>query len=364
MDKPLDHFLLDFLKSPGAVDQVAVAGSVASLHASGRLSSRERVIADDILRMMTKAIEVKVREQLSEHLKYSSLVPHDVALALARDVETVSLPILAYSDVLTEDDLIAIVRGKSPTRQAAIAGRRIVTGAVSDALVRDGDRNAVLTLVGNQGADIRDNSFGTVVDRFGRDGEMGAALVRRPKLPVSAASRLVTLVSDSLKQELLSRHKVSAETVQAAVKQGGEGSILSLVEPIGHIDEVVDAVRRFHRENKLTPTLLIRALCMGQLDFFEIGLSIRAGQPIDATRRQMIDIKQFPTLYRRAGLPQALLGTYLQILDLLAPEIDQAALLPSDVRRTTGRLTDRPDFDARDLEQLLAALQSRATQVA
>jgi len=360
MDKPLDHYLLDFLKSPGAVDQAAVAGSVASLHASGRLSQRERVIADDILRLMTKAIEVRVREQLSEHLKYSTLVPRDVAVALARDVESVALPILSYSDVLTDDDLIAIVRGKSPARQAAIAGRRLVTGAVSDALVRDGDRNAVLTLVGNQGADIRDNAFGAVLDRFGRDGDFGAALVRRPKLPVAVAGRLVSLVTDGLKQELISRHKISPDMAQAAVKQGGEGSILSLVEPIGSIDEVVDAVRRFHRENKLTPTLLIRALCLGQLDFFEIGLSIRAGQPIDATRRQVIDLKQFPALYRKAGLPQGLIGTYLQILELLAAEIDQAALLPSDVRRTTARLTDRPDFDSRDLEQLLAALHSRA----
>ena len=359
MDKPLDHYLLDFLNSPEARDSTRVAESVATLHASGRLSHRERVIADDILRLMTKAVEVQVREALAEHLKHSQLLPRDVAMSLARDVESVSIPILGYSQVLTDDDLVAIVRGKVPAKQVAVAGRARVSSMLSEALARDGDRQAVLRLVGNEGADIRENAFGNVLDRFGRDADIGAAVVRRPKLPVGVAGRLVGLVSESLKQELVARHRVSPEMVNAAVRQGGEGSVLTFIAPLNQLDEVVDAVRRFHREGKLTPTLVLRALCLGQLDFFETALAIRGGQPIDVTRRQIMDSKQFPNLFRRAGMPAGMLGTYVQIMEILAAEIEQSALLPSDVRRTVARLIDRPDFDAKDLEQLLSTIEQR-----
>lgn len=359
MDQPLDQYLLDFLNSPDRRDSARVAESVATLHASGRLSHRERVIADDILRLMTKAVEVKVREALAEHLKHSQLLPRDIALTMARDVESVSIPILSYSQVLTDDDLIAIVRTKEPAKQVAIAARERVSSVLSETLAREGTREAVLRLVSNEGADIRENAFGSVLDRFGRDNDINAAVVRRPKLPVAVAGRLVGLVSESLKQELVARHRISPEMVNAAVRQGGEGSVLTFIAPLNQLDEVVDAVRRFHREGKLTPTLILRALCLGQLDFFETALAIRGGQPIDVTRRQIMDSKQFPNLFRRAGLPTAMLGTCVQIMEILAPEIEQAALLPSDVRRTISRLIDRPDFDARDLEQLLSAIEQR-----
>ena len=58
---------------------------------------------------MIKDAEVRVREALAQNLKENPDLPHDVALSLAQDVDQVALPILQFSDVLTDDDLIEII---------------------------------------------------------------------------------------------------------------------------------------------------------------------------------------------------------------------------------------------------------------
>ena len=68
--------------------------------------------------------KTRVRENLSRSLRNSSRLPYDVAMRLAHDIETVALPILADSTVLTPDDLVEIVRSGSAPKQEAIAGRR------------------------------------------------------------------------------------------------------------------------------------------------------------------------------------------------------------------------------------------------
>ena len=91
----------------------------------------------EILRVMAADAAELVRRALAVTLKESPLVPRDVALRLARDVETISLPLLTFSPVFLDGDLADIVRLGGPVRQLAIAKRvglrlsRTVTDAPS-----------------------------------------------------------------------------------------------------------------------------------------------------------------------------------------------------------------------------------------
>ena len=51
-----------------------------------------------------------VRDALSENLKENPNVPHEVALSLAQDVDQVSLPVLQYSEILSDQDLTEVDR--------------------------------------------------------------------------------------------------------------------------------------------------------------------------------------------------------------------------------------------------------------
>src|SRR4051812_29413631 len=68
------------------------------------LTEEERQVAHDILRVMAADAAELVRRALAVTLKNSAALPPDVANRLARDVESVSLPIISFSPVFTDAD--------------------------------------------------------------------------------------------------------------------------------------------------------------------------------------------------------------------------------------------------------------------
>src|SRR5215469_18861005 len=74
------------------------------------LKSDERAEAQEILRLLAADAAEQVRRALAVTLKASPLVPRDVANRLARDVESIALPVLNFSPAFSDDDLVEIVR--------------------------------------------------------------------------------------------------------------------------------------------------------------------------------------------------------------------------------------------------------------
>ena len=142
------------LAEPSAAVRAEVADKLAREIDSALLTEAELQIAHDIVRVMAKDVELAVRRALSHSLRSARHLPHDVALRLANDVEAVALPILADSPVLTDTDLIELVRHGSAHKQEAIAGREGVSEQVADALVTQGSETAVAALMGNAKAQI------------------------------------------------------------------------------------------------------------------------------------------------------------------------------------------------------------------
>ncbi|MEQ9200873.1 MAG: DUF2336 domain-containing protein, partial [Rhodospirillales bacterium] len=177
-----DKDVRQLLEDGSADSRVQTAAKVAGAFASDQLGSDERRLAEDIFRIMLKDAESRVREALSENLKTSPDIPHEVALSLAADVASVALPVLEFSVVLTDDELMSIVRAQDADKQVAIAGRPAVSSAVSDVLATVGSEAAVARLVGNENADISETTLNRVIDRFGDSETVQRPLVDRSAL--------------------------------------------------------------------------------------------------------------------------------------------------------------------------------------
>ena len=153
------------LNDPSSTTRADTAAKVAR-EFSHPLSDAERKLAEDIIRAMMRDVEVKVRQMLAENLKDNPAVPRDVAKAMAKDVESVALPILTYSSVLSEDDLLEVVRTNDTAKQLAVARRPMVSEKVSDALADTGKTEVVATLMANDGAQISEKTFVKVIERL------------------------------------------------------------------------------------------------------------------------------------------------------------------------------------------------------
>src|ERR1700760_3961324 len=140
------------LAEPSPAARAEVADKLAREIDNSALTAAELSIAQDIVRIMAKDVELAVRRALSQSLRSARHLPRDVAVRLAEDVEAVGLPILAESPALTDADLIAVIGRGSMQKQEAIAGRAVVSEPVAGALVAEGSEGAVAALMGNAGA--------------------------------------------------------------------------------------------------------------------------------------------------------------------------------------------------------------------
>jgi uncharacterized protein (DUF2336 family) len=347
---------------PSPASRAGTAAKLAQEFASGRFSASELKLAENIFRIMVKDAEVRVREALSANLKHNPNVPRDVAVTLAQDVESVSLPILSFSDVLTPEDLVAIISSQnSHGKMDAIAGRKIVQAVVADALVDKGSENVVAKLVGNAGADLKEKTLLKVVDKFGDSEMVQDPLVHRADLPVTVTERILTQVAEHLRTHLLTRHKISAEMALDLVLQTRERATAGLAMGVTD-DSVASLVAQLKKNDRLSGSLVLRALCMGNVRFFEHAIAALSGLPVANARMLIHDAggKGLQAAWAKTTLPQGMYPAIRAALDVVAQtELDGRDL---DAERYSRRIVERiltqyesfgVDFDNDDLEYLL-----------
>lgn len=353
------------LHEPSAENRSRTAGLIARQFGAGGLTPSERQLAEQIFRLLMKDAEVRVREALSRHLEQCPDVPHDIALGLARDVDTVALPMLRSSEVLTDDDLIAIVRSSGVAKQVAVAGRPVVSGAVSEVLVETGNEQVVTALVANQRADIPEPTLALVVEDFADRPAVGKLLADRVNLPITVAERLLARASDALRQQLAARAGTPQALASELLLQARERAVLGLLGDNIAEQDVDTLVDHLLANQRLTPSIVVRALCMGDLAFFETALARRARVPVANARALIYDAGPLglKAIFDKAGLPAAYFPAARAGVGV-AREI-QLDGGPQDRERRSRKIIERVltqygdlgvDLDAPDLEYLLGRI--------
>ena len=334
------HDVARLLVEPSAELRAELAGKVAADLSRPSLTESEVKLGHDIVRILARDVEDNVRASLSRGLRHATNLPHDVACRLAQDVEYIALPILADSLVLTDEDLIEIVRNGSSSKQQAIASRPNLTENVTEALIDHGEEPAVIVLMGNKTAAIAEASLNHAVTRFAHSSRVKEAMVLRDKLPATVAERLVTMVSKALQAHLVKAHDLSPATAADIALTSREHAILHLSS--GASDEDLhQMVLQMHRNDRLTPSLVLRALCTGDIAFFEAAMAVKADVQLENAQILIHELsrKGLEALYRKASMPEALYDVVRAALDI----VDETGFdgHPRDLERFRARVISR-----------------------
>lgn len=263
---------------------------------------RAREATAEVLAVLAQDQVVRVREILADTLKDLAIAPPEVVRRLAIDESlTVSLPVLQHSPVLSDDDLVTIVSStQADERLQAIAKRPTVSARVADAVAATGSEGAVAALLGNNSAQIREETLDRLIEQAPRRPSWHGPLVQRPKLPARAMVRLATFVAKSLVEELKRRSDLDPATASAVTEVvekriASDPAWASEARPdpiVGH--EVGESMlEREHRrasmlksQGELHDDLISRAIAAGQRPFVVAALSAASGLTI----RQVEDI--------------------------------------------------------------------------
>jgi uncharacterized protein (DUF2336 family) len=308
-----------------------------------KLSPEDRARAEEILRVMAADAAELVRRALAVTLKNSPIVPRDVALKLARDVESIALPMLSCSPAFTDADLAEIVRVGGPVRQVVIAKRPRLSQAVTAAIAEHGVERAVEAACANDNADFAERTLQQVIDRFEGSERVLAAVAYRNVLPMSVTEKLIDLVSDAVRDHLLNHQEIPPELAIEIAIGTRERATIDLVDQAGRSTDVRAFVAHLNKNERLTASLLLRALAHGHMTFFEWGLAELASVPHHRTWLMIHDAGPLglKAIYDRSGLPVRLYSAFRAAVDTFhSMEFD-------------GGAKDRERFQERMLQRFL-----------
>jgi len=196
---------------------------------------RLSTLAGTALRELANDALPEIRGIIAESIKDMDDVPHDLVRQLAHDVElVVAAPILEYSPLLTDDDLLEIINS-DPVRGglSAISRRANLPGTVSDAVAATDDEDAITHLLANESAQIREETLDALVEQAQGHEPWHRPLAGRPNLSAKAAGNIARLVSAAVLREMEQSNRLSPEMarqVASKVESRLDGNTASLSE--------------------------------------------------------------------------------------------------------------------------------------
>lgn len=276
------------------------------------LGEEDRQVAHDILRVMAADAAELVRRAMAVTLKSSKVLPHDVVMRLARDVESVSLPIISFSPVFSDADLAEIIRVGGPARQLAVAKRPKLSSRITAQLVDEAGEEAVAAVCANDNARFSEVSLKKAIARFAKSEQVLQSVAYRATLPLAVAERLIDLVGDQLRDHILTHHALSAELTLELIVDAKERATIDLVDQAGRTADPKAFVAHLHSVGRLSPSLLLRALAHGHMAFFEWGVAELASIPHHRAWLMIHDAGPLglKAVCERAGLPPRLYAAF------------------------------------------------------
>ncbi len=209
---------------PGVREELAykIGRLVPTLTADESESLAE--MAFDVLEILAIDQAPQVRSIIADEIKHLHNVPKKIILRLAKDAEaTVAGPILEYSPLLNDDQLLQIIAsGLRGGALEALARRKGLSADVSEAVVAVDEDPAIAELLRNRTAKISDKLMNEIAIRAEQNLDLHLPLVDRGSLSQSTLRRIAMFVSANLIDRLIAANRLDdslAHDIRLAVRE-------------------------------------------------------------------------------------------------------------------------------------------------
>jgi len=308
-----------------------------------------------------------VRQAMAEVFSRSAEAPAAIVQALSLDQPSVALPVLEYSPLLIDADLVDIVATAEESTQCAIARRLHLPASVAAAIAEVGCAAAALELIENPYAELAPFSWDRIVERHGHLAAIREAMLVLEDLPAATRAALVAKLSDTLARFVVGRNWLSDERARRVTGAAVERSTLNIADQ-SHGRDLRGLVNHLRVTGQLTAGLILRSLLSGGIGLFEASLAELSGLPLSRVSALIEDRggAGLRALLSRAGLPDSTFGAFGAALQA-RHEIGFVATEPGGARlrrRMVERVLTHCETDPQAAEPLLILLRRFATESA
>ena len=268
--------LIDLAQAPSSEQRRELLREVTDLffETSGARNTRESALFDEVLQLVAAEMQEGVLAELAETFADAKDAPLGLLRDLANHAYAVAAPVLQRSPLLDDQALLNVVNAQSQDHIKAVAARKVVSEAVSDAIVRFGDDHALDTLVRNEGANISRNSMETVVERARANAMLHAGVVRRKDIPIDLLNEMYFVVEAGLRDQILQRNaSVDPATLDAALSRTRERMRQSATDMSAETRNAIHFITQKKTSGELNARLLVSLYREARMMHFLCGLA-------------------------------------------------------------------------------------------
>jgi uncharacterized protein (DUF2336 family) len=266
------------------------------LDGASRYSDAHVDLFDDVFGLLIEEIETKARAELANRLAPVSNAPAKVLRTLAHDDDiAVAGPVLKLAPRLQDVDLVDVAKTKSQAHLQAICARQVLGEAVTDVLVRRGDRDVARSVAENRGARISETGFFRLVKRAEADGVLAEKVGLRPDIPPQLFRELLTRATAIVHKKLLAS---ATPELKAEIRRVLDKVSSEVGKRVGPRDyrAAQRIVLNLHRAGGMNEAALAAFASGGKYDETVVSLAALSKVPINVADRLMASERPDPVL--------------------------------------------------------------------
>jgi uncharacterized protein (DUF2336 family) len=358
---------ISWIRTAPAGERAEATRALARAWLISDLSEDDRIAAEGALLMLLDDPSPLVRQSMSEVFARSPDAPATIVRALAADQPSIALPVLEYSPLLIDADLVDIVATGTSDMQCSIARRVNLPSSVSAAIAEVGSAASALELIENAYAELAPFSWDRIVERHGHLAAIREAMLVLDGLPAATRAALVAKLSNTLAQFAAARNWLSPERAGRLADESRERSTINIAAR-SRGEDMQGLVQHLRATGQLNAGLILRALLSGNLELFEAALAQLADLPLARVTALLHDRggASLQALLVRAGLPESTLAAFRVALEASRETgyVDTTGGAERLRRRMVERVLTHCETDGKSAEPLLILLRRFATESA
>src|SRR3979411_99926 len=358
---------ISWVRTAPAGERAEATRSLARAYLFSDMSEQDRGAAEGALLMLLDDATPRVCRAMAEVCAPRTEAPAAIVQALSLDQPSVALPVLEYSPLLIDADLVDIIATGNCEMQCAIARRNDLPASVCAAIAEVGTAAAALELIENAYAELAPFSWDRIVERHGHLAAIRESMLVLEDLPAATRVALVAKLSDTLAQFVVARNWLSADRAGRIASEARDRSTVNIAAR-SRGDDMRGLVRHLRATGQLTAGLILRALLSGNLELFDSALSELSGLPQARVSALLHDRggASLQALLIRAGFPESTFAAFRVALEvsLETGYVDTASGAARLRRRMVERVLTHCATDPKSAEPLLILLRRFATESA
>lgn len=340
-----DQVFMDVIATGSTEQRVALATQLAAFLGREDSPQKERDQVVPAVLKLTADPVAEVRRALAEGLAPISTLNADLLFAVIADDDEIALPFLAQTPALSPWHMLAVLRVGDDARRATVALRPDVSAEAVDYIIESLPLAVNALMLENEALVLTPAQYRNLYTRFGETREVLDCLLARADLPLDVRISHARRAAARMQQLIIERGWIPANDATELVADAEENAVLDILTR-ATAEQCREVVSFLVDNELLTPSIIVRAACLGAMDVVAEILAGLAGISPKRAADAIFVKGSFRSLHAKSGLPQSCYWTLQAACDVAREERQDGIRLTPD------------DFGRRMIETLLTRYEA------